>query len=199
MKKVTPIVLFLSFSATINLLNAQLQVSVRLGANVSNTEFRNPGQVTNNVTGVTIGIPVEIDVSDYFSAQSEVCFVQKGYNSNINGRDVTANWLQTNVFGKLRLGSDKFLHTFLYFGPSLDVRLTTKGQFDKGFDFSLNYGGQIVYKRFYLDVRYQRGLTDLDTDETPNFRFEKYSRNLAVTLGFRFYREKKNNDVIEHK
>ena len=199
MKKIIQITLFLSIFASINALNAQLQVSVRLGVNVSNTEFRNPPQLTNNLTGFTIGVPVEIDISDYFSAQSEVCFVQKGYKSTINGRNVTANWGQTNVFGKLRLGSDKFLHTFLYFGPSLDVRLTTKGQFDRSYDLGLNFGGQIVFKRAYLDVRYQRGLTDLDTDESLNFQVEKYARSLAVTLGFRFYKDKRNNDGNDAK
>ena len=194
MKKIIQISLFLSFFVSNNLLKAQLQVSLRLGANVSNTEFRNPGQLTNTITQFTIGVPVEIDLNNYFSAQSEVCFVQKGYNSNVNGRNVVANWLQTNVFGKVRLGSDKFLHTFLYAGPSLDARLTTKGQFDRAYDFGLNFGGQIVFKRYYFDVRYQRGLTDLDTDETPNFQSEKYSRSVAVTLGFRFFREKKNNE-----
>lgn len=193
MKKTIQISLFFFFFVGINLLNAQLQVSVRLGANISNTEFRNPSQVTNAVTQFTIGVPVEMDINNYFSAQSEVCFVQKGYNSNVNGRNVVANWLQTNVFGKIRFGSDKFLHTFLYFGSSLDVRLTTKGQFDRAYDFSLNFGGQIVYKRVYFDVRYQRGLTDLDTDESVNFQFEKYSRSFAVTFGYRFYRDKKNN------
>jgi hypothetical protein len=132
----------------------------------------------------------------------------------LNVRDGTflVNWLEIPILAKVKLGAGKEVKLSFFFGPSVGYGLsgesksTTTNQ-DSGIttsissripldfnkdghsrvDVGLNLGTELDFGAFYLDARYQLGVTNL-TSQTTFFGSKQTakSRGFAVTVGYRF-------------
>jgi Outer membrane protein beta-barrel domain len=188
MKKVIKTLIFLCFFLIVTMLKAQVTVGFRVGANVATVKtyyYSEPSTVL-----FTAGVPLEVRINKLFALQTGLNFTQKGFKT-AQYRDV-ASWLETDLLGKLRLGGDKLIHGFVFFGPSLGFNLTERSKYTSSYDISLNLGGQIVMDAVFIDLRYQYGMTDLDTFLWQNNRaVGRHNRGLAITFGFNLKAAKK--------
>jgi hypothetical protein len=189
MQKNDSTILILFFLLATHLLNAQVTVGIRAGVNVASTQFASIKNSPQSINLFTMGVPVEVHINKRFSAQTELNFTQKGYKWAASDISFVTNWIETSIFGKLKLGGEKPIHGFLFFGPSLGFVVGGRGEFISPYDFGLNVGGQLILQDVFFDLRYQLGLTDLDTYYNPRWQIGKYSRGIAVSFGYYIFRK----------
>ena len=161
-----------------------------------------------------IGVLLEIPLTNYFALQTEVNFIQKGFLASpslYTTSKVTVNWLETPFLAKIKFKLKEGTTGSVFFGPSLGYGLgirirtqttvtingkTTKETKDKSqsfteahhnqLDFSWNFGGEISNQNFFLDARYQLGMSNMITHSPLGSYEEKaYNRNFIVTVGYR--------------
>jgi hypothetical protein len=144
------------------------------------------------------------------SQNSNVPF--KGYYQLVN------NWLEIPILAKLTFKPTSALRFGIFFGPSFNYSLdylnivTLDMQYlsnptlannpyiaspfmgadlNGDIDVCLNLGGELNFKRFFMDARYQSGVIDMRINgdietETNGLRSHSYTRNFALTAGYRF-------------
>ena len=144
--------LLLSASAT-----AQIGIGVNAGVLSSGSvidriENDNEEEIdTDNITGFTIGVPVEIAISNVFSLQPEVNYLRRGYDipadldNGIPNFQRTYNVLEVPVLGKLGYTTENFT-VAATFGPS----------------FQYVTGGQVSTDG--IDGIFESGENDIDFD-----------------------------------
>jgi hypothetical protein len=128
-----------------------------------------------------------------------------------NSKFVT-NWIEIPLLAKVAFGKQTGLRLGLFCGPSLGYALnghynfshtstlngvfsgySIKGAVDfeyfnhKRYDVGLNYGGDISYKRLFLDIRYQSSLKNLairtSGNEEQNININ--TQSFMLTMGYR--------------
>lgn len=122
------------------------------------------------------------------------------------------NWLELPVLAKARFGSDVGFGGGLFFGPSIGYGLSGKGTTTSTstingvssttsesdnlnfkddehsrVDLALNLGGEVNYGGIFLDVRYQIGLTNMNTTNSSSSgsNIAARTRGLGITAGYR--------------
>lgn len=161
-----------------------------------------------NTSGFAIGFPVEIPLSDLFSIQPELNFVQKGYSVeafNIGGFgsdfDYTYNYLEVPVLAKLNLGSGNFKFQVMA-GPyaalgvgeineSIDgeeggsYTYTDYGakKFDFGAQGGVGCSFDVGSMRLFTDARYMFGLGQVSDNSAEDYK----NAGLSIGIGV-FYR-----------
>jgi hypothetical protein len=129
--------------------------------------------------------------------------------------NLKVNWLEIPVLAKVKFRIPK-LDVGLFLGPSIGYALNVKsagatttnivkdgviaktsteeGGFLRNWqhnrlDVGLNVGGEINYKRAYLDIRYQLGFIDMlkNTNLANPNSSHSYTRGLALTVGYRIW------------
>ena len=126
---------------------AQVTMGIRAGVNVASYAFdfgssipANQQPNVNSITGLTVGIPVEIMISKRFAIQAELNYIQKGFGSkstssgssggttfsfSSEGKNVI-DWLELPILAKAKFGSANGVG-WLFFGPSFGYGLSGKG------------------------------------------------------------------------
>jgi hypothetical protein len=149
------------------------------------------------LTAFTAGIPLVFKISDKFSIQPEINYVSKGadFGQNLGfiSYDIKykINYIEIPVLAKLSLHDKKFDFNLLA-GPSIayglkakihselkslfgnnttDSTLDFKKNYLNRTDVCLNFGAGFSYplgvQTIFLDIRYQVGLSNLDTYDAP--------------------------------
>lgn len=189
----------ISFSAF-----SQINFGVRGGVNLASqtSEALGISQSSDNIIGLTVGALVNVGITDDFSIQPELNYIQKGAKydidlSTIGGDNLeleqTLNYLEIPVLAKYGFGGSK-IGGFIQAGPSIGFGLSGSASengepFDftwedtRRSDFSIQFGAGLNFGSLFLDARYGLGLTNLaDTDDD----ITATNRGINIGLGYMF-------------
>lgn len=187
--------LFVSVSS-----NAQVKsVGLRVGVNLASVSSSDDAFESDNITGLDIAIPVEIGVSDAFSIQPELHFVQKGWEATILGVETLSkvNYLEVPILARVNVGLDA-LKLYGVAGPSLgyamggsisvtalgntitedytfsdeEVRIDVGAVIGVGAEVEVGPGAAVLDARYNYDVN----------DDGSDFNFK--NRGIGLTLGY---------------
>jgi hypothetical protein len=122
------------------------------------------------------------------------------------------NWLEVPFLAKVNFGKRTGMGYGLFLGPSIGYALSGNHKISntnnfsgvdttnsgtetidfnrynhKRYDIGLNLGGDISYKRFFFDIRYQFSLSNLAirTDQYELTKLSSKTQNLMLTVGYR--------------
>ncbi|NIK74081.1 hypothetical protein FHS56_001594 [Thermonema lapsum] len=200
--------LLLTLAAGVLFFGAQAQISImpKAGVSLANTASKTDGESENfNMkTGFTFGVAAPISISEQFSVQPELLYVQKGRKQKSGGTTTsrTLNYLEIPVMARAHFGG-----FYLGAGPYLGIALSAKEKekrngtsvesnlnigidqieddvkpTDFGLCFGLGYGLEIGPGKLVLDARYGLGLSNtLPSGDSDNF---DKNRNIALTVGY---------------
>ena len=174
--------LSLTFAITAFVANAQFTIIPKIGlavASTTNKPKENDARMTN---GVQLGVACDMRITDIFSVQPELLFIQKGqkFKKALIGAETTTltiNYLEIPVLAKLKFGNDnaKF---YVNVGPSLGIAMSASykqtgesaedipiGSSDDDFfkrtDIGAQFGAGLMLGNFMIDLRYGLGLTNI--------------------------------------
>ncbi len=195
---------------------AQLSVGVRAGVNFANQTFEAEGLSISpdGLTGLYVSIPVEIGISDKFSVQPELTYLQKGSSTKFDvlgfstESTVTYNYLELPILAKYKFVKTDDLGVYAAAGPSFGYALggeskvslqgveeTTDIDFGKEefedfnrLDVALNFGAGVEYQagpgKLVLDLRYMLGLSNLNGAEDDDATTK--NNGFAASIGYMF-------------
>ena len=192
-------ILGLSYSA-----DAQgIKLGGRAGINLGNVDFSGDGLTieTDSKVGLAIAFLADIGITENFSVQPELHFLQKGYKVEFGGEEgkATLNYIEIPVNAKYSFGEPESVGGFVMAGPSIGFGTNYKaeidgeeeesGSFDEGglkaTEFSLNLGGGVTIPAapgtVVIDVRYLLGLSDIDDEDDE---LEVKNRGLGFGVSF---------------
>ena len=211
MKKLTFILLFsLLVSSS---LFAQVSVGIKAGGALSGHAIEGDSQGEGDFKPTYLGgVFVSVPLTDNFSLQPEVLYINKGNQGGIPGFTQRYNlhyinlpiMLQYHVLDRLTVELGPELGYLLSTGdnsgfvisntPSFDDRLLASYQ---DLDVALNVGvGYMLSDRWSVNVRYNLGIRDISDDFTFDFGFQDepvlysnttYNRSVQLSVGFRLF------------
>ncbi|MCR9100567.1 MAG: PorT family protein [bacterium] len=207
------LMILLAFFTGLTSLHAQsLSVGIRGGINLANVSFEDePDIETDNRMGLDFGLLLNFGVSESFSIQPEIHYMQKGYriDQQILGQsieqDVLLNYLELPILAKLALGNES-IKVLINAGPSIGYALNGKlesdilgqrieadidfsedeeGEFNR-LEFSMLFGTGLSFDvgaaTIFADVRYLLGLTTWGDLDDDEFPAIR-NRGLGLGLG----------------
>ena len=178
---------------------ALAQAGLVVGVNFATIEYNDPDAPEfDRRTGFAAGIFQNIRLGDYVSVQPEALYSQKGAKLQEGGGETTIEVDYLDVPVLVRVSGGRGGGLVVFGGPSFGFKLRAraKGEFDgeseevdigdevEDFDLGVVAGAGIGSARYFLDVRYQWGLSDADKDQTDDT--EVKNRVISIFLGFRF-------------
>ena len=187
--------------------NAQLKFIPKVGISIANVALKS-GSITitpDSKIGLQFGGALEIGVSDMFSIQPELLFIQKGYKLEDKGVTETRslNYLEIPILAKVQFGTDQ-IKFHVNAGPSLGIIISGADKEEGGgkptisrdltigstenddiqrTDFGLQFGGGITFSNFVLDLRYGLGLSNI-ANSPSGFDFTAKNRAIGITVGY---------------
>jgi hypothetical protein len=132
--------LLFSFAVSQSVFSQKSGIGLRINGHFANfslpksveTDFSQFGGL-KNLTAIGFAIPVEIGISDMFSVQAELMYLQKGFkiSTNILGlatidADQKVNYLEIPLLAKLNLLADAPLNISILVGPSFGYAMSGK-------------------------------------------------------------------------
>lgn len=208
MKKLILLSIVLCVVSTIS---AQIRFGIRAGANLSNlyTSDSNTGLNSDQYKGkfgYHLGGMMEYSLSDMFSIQPELMYLNHGANLKkensflMKDGHITLNTLQLplNLKAQFNMGKSSS-KVFVYGGPyigyniygkvagkiegkDVDNKLYTKGSNMKRFDYGVGIGIGIEVNKFIISLGNQYGINDLSGPENGKMRVG----NLSLSTGYFF-------------
>ena len=209
--------LFIALTFTISYLPAQnTSFGGRIGINSATVDIEDPSGLSvqpNSRVGLDIAAVVNVGVTEAFSIQPELHFIQKGFKLKLDffgdeeETNTNLNYLEIPVLAKYAFGSES-IQGFILGGPALGFGLSGKTKFKssgqedkedvnfgsnedelKTVDFGLAIGGGLGIPAstglFFIDVRYLLGLANLSNEEGTGASTLK-NRGVNVALGILF-------------
>jgi hypothetical protein len=191
--------------------SAQFQFGVKAGGALSTQNEL--GELWNNAgvrQGISLGALADYRISDGFSIQTEVNYVEKGmkydlyivnqsYNISRKYDYLNIPLLAKGTFGN-RLCLNEPISMFAYAGPYYGILLSSKDSFSKGepstateltsmgksSDFGAVMGFGASYKlpkkgEIFIDLRYEMGLISIDKQDNS-----LRNKSMEAGIGFRF-------------
>ena len=188
-------------------LNAQMQIGLKGGINISNVVGDDAnffGMDLDSRTGFSGGVFFMYQFSELFAIQPEAYYTLKGATLSVNGADLTFSFDYFEIPFLLKLiipveGSN--IRPSIFAGPSVGFNTTAKikgeanGESDehdlkddtKSTDFSLAFGGGIGFiigkNELGFDVRYILGLQSID-DTSDNADVKNTVIAFNIYFGF---------------
>lgn len=187
--------------------SAQISIGVRAGVNIANQTIEQSGLSVepDALLGLHLGALVNIGITDDFSVQPELTFIQKGnkfdfdlgtLGGGVVETKTTYNYLEIPILAKYGFGGEK-IGGFILAGPSIAFGLSGSSSTDGDSidldweedgvtrsDFGIQFGAGINFSQLFVDVRYGLGLTDLnDTDDDT---FSVKNNGLNIGIGYLF-------------
>ena len=194
-------------------INAQVTFGVRAGLNLANVTISEEGS-TIDITpdsrpGITVAGIVNIGITEAFSVQPEVHYIQKGYKLDIDFGfgsskvNFGLNYLDIPIHAKYQFGGGENIGGYVLAGPVLGYALGGKVEscldgdcetetlkFDddaEGFnrtEFGLSLGGGVNIGKIFVDLRYVLGLSDLSED--PDQDGSTKNKGFQIGVGYMF-------------
>jgi hypothetical protein len=142
----------------------EIVAGIKGGLNVSN--ITEDGFTSRN--GLVLGGYARRGVNEQFALQAEALLSQQG--ASINDITLKFTYLQVPVLGVMTFSGNS-AKPFIYGGPSIGLKLSSKGEEDgdsfdlsaSGTDLSLVLGAGLDFTKFSVDARYMMGLKDVDS------------------------------------
>jgi hypothetical protein len=180
---------------------AWAQAGVLVGANFAKLDVPDDGEDLpgrERRLGLVAGVFATLRMGDLVSIQPEALYSQKGEKFTEDGVDVTLelDYLDIPVLARFTGSSRSGLVVFG--GPSFGFKLRARSTFDvegeeiededlgddvESFDLGFIAGAGIESPKFFIDGRYQWGLSNINATEDEE---EVKHRVLSVVVGFRF-------------
>lgn len=179
---------------------AYSQVGIRVGVNLANQKFESQGITVepSSILGLNAAVVYNIEVSELFSVQPELHFIQKGSQIEIpplGDFKTTGNYLELAVaakFNVVKFGeSDK---VYVAVTPSAGYLLSAKTKVgdesedyeftddDNRIDFGIGLGAGVQFAGVFLDVRYNIGLANLTKVDDSSVK----NNGILIGLGYMF-------------
>ena len=200
--------IFLSFVFAITAFaaNAQFTVIPKIGFSTANIVTNPAVNDARSTTGIQLGLACDMRVTDIFSIQPELLFIQKGQKFKKSGAigapslTYTLNYLEIPLLAKLKFGNDN-VKFYVAAGPSLGILVSadyksvfgnsiTKGSLDvgsaedddyKSTDIGAQLGVGLMLGNFVFDVRYGLGLSNISPGAND---YSEKNRALGITIGY---------------
>lgn len=197
---------------------AQITITPRVGATFSTIGFSDLIEQelefgdTKSAVGILGGVELGFGISDLFSIQTGLNYIQKGakFGSDGTTATLTTNYIELPILARVNFGSDK-VKAYINAGPSFGLGLNGKSKvealglsfeddisfgdgeddtFENSIDLGLQFGAGIGYAlgpgQIVLDLRYGLGLSNLF--ETPDgldrSDFKSTNNVFAISLGY---------------
>lgn len=179
-------------------------VGFKGGVNFSNIHGEDVDDDFESKAGFNFGIVAQQRVSQNVRFQEEFLITQKGTKLDYNGYEIVEkyNYLEIPVLIKVKMGNPNSPLS-LYGGPSFSFLTSAKntttyngysvsGSVDdymNDFDLGINIGADLTMDRFFFDVRYTHGLSNIykGSDEEIDYSSLKVKNKvIAVGVGFIF-------------
>lgn len=210
MKNLIVIILLFSFASEIH-----AQLGVKIGTNIAKLNFAEDEDYIEikSLIGLNIGALYEMQLSEKFSLQGELQFIQKGsraedidfdekYSIRFNYIDlaVMSKYYLTNIGESTRL----YLSATPYLGYAINGKyeeeydnrtfsesIDFKEDGISRFDFGIGLGIGLNRNNWFLDVRYNIGLQNLDNyeddfDDYYDYDYSFYHRGILIGIGYQF-------------
>jgi hypothetical protein len=191
-------------------LSAQLSVGGRIGLNLATVNIEQDGLSIkpDSKAGLQIAGLLDIGVSENFSIQPELTFIQKGYKFEFDFLGTKSedkfiiNYLEVPVHAKYGFGGEK-IKAFVMGGPSLGFALGGKlescvdgtcesediefsdddgfNRFELGLSLGAGIGLNVGPGEVFLDVRYLLGLSRIMEDDSDG---TTKNQGVAIGLGY---------------
>ena len=202
--------IFLSFvfAITAFVANAQFTVIPKIGFSTANIVSSPTPNSAVTTTGIQLGLACDMRVTDIFSIQPELLFIQKGKKNKTSSvigsasSTHTLNYLEIPLLAKLKFGNDN-VKFYVAAGPSLGILVSadyksvfgnsiTREKFDVGWskdddykptDIGAQFGAGLMLGNFVFDVRYGLGLSNIFPDDNASDYNEK-NRAFGITIGY---------------
>jgi len=163
---------------------------------------KQPSTETSSKVGALFGGFVTVPLASRLALQPELQFVGKGtkLNEAANGGTVTASirYLEFPVLLRYTIPAGEQT-AYVLIGPTFAVKAGTSAHLDgpggtadfnidpaiRTFDAGLAFAGGLEYRRYFFELRYTLGLTDVATDTYPHTDSVK-NRSIAIAAGIRF-------------
>lgn len=157
MKKILAIVLSIGVVA---ITQAQIEVGLKAGVNLANQTSDIDGYDTDGATGLYLGVPVRINVTENLVIQPEIAFMQKGASQNFE-LDVFGfktetdaksilNYIEIPIMAQYILG-DGDIRPYVQAGPSIGIGMGTKTTGESTTTYEDPFTGQTVTETTDLD------------------------------------------------
>ena len=200
--------IFLSFVFAITAFaaNAQLTVIPKIGFSTANIVSSPTPNSAVTTTGIQLGLACDMRVTDIFSIQPELLFIQKGKKNKTSSvigsasSTHTLNYLEIPLLAKLKFGNDN-VKFYVAAGPSLGVLVSAdyksvsgnsinRGSLDIGWsendyykptDIDAQFGAGLMLGNFVFDVRYGLGLSNISPGAND---YSEKNRALGITIGY---------------
>jgi len=182
--------------------SAQLSVGLRGGVNIATQTFEADGFdiSPDNIMGLTLAGILELGLTENFAIQPEIAFVQKGYQidieifgtkSSIKNR---VNHIDFPILAKYKFGGEAigaYVAAGPTFGYAMSGSITEDGDKEKyedwedynRFEVGGSLGGGLRFGKFFVDVRYLLGFTNLFTGEDDEISKAR-NRGISLSVGF---------------
>lgn len=165
-------------------------VGIKLGPTF--TEFSSDALDYNNRTGIHGGLFFDGNRDGVLGLQSELNWIRKRGEVNVNGEQIKIDYIQVPVLLRLNLGSSSPSGPALYgiAGPAIDIKIADEVEgivLDDGFegaDVTLVFGGGIEIARIILEARYDKGFRRIN--RTLNDIYEIKKETFTILAGIRF-------------
>ena len=181
--KITNLIAFCILMVTVGQAQDGPKFGVRVGANISNQEFKSSSITVEPQSkfGLDFAVVADLPLGEVVSFGPELHWLQKGYDiEDFNGLGEltgTLNYLELPLLIKFNFGEEaKF---FVMGGPSigylLDYKIESNGvELEPNYDFvnrlelGAHLGAGVGIGPIVIDVRYMLGLSDIAKDD-PSF------------------------------
>jgi opacity protein-like surface antigen len=184
---------------------SSINIGAQGGVNFGNADIT-PDLSTTTRTGFMVGAVVEFEITEMFSIQPEVLYVQKGakFEMNVSSMDVKAtfkfDYIEIPVLFKATFGSSGF-RPFVFAGPNVGFNMVSElegeimgqtatqdmSEDTESIDFALDFGGGGEFAlnestTLFGSVRYSLGLTDIIKAEDATAK----SNGIQVMVGIKW-------------
>lgn len=168
------------------------QAGIRVGVNLANQKYGTDGISIepSSIIGLNAAVVYNIEVSELFSVQPELHFIQKGSQLDLGvfgDSKTTLNYLELAVaakFNVFKFGESNKVYAAVT--PSAGYLISGKSKFgdetsnieftddNNRMDFGIGIGAGVQFGGFFVDIRYNIGLaniTNVDDESLKNNGF----------------------------
>lgn len=190
-------------------INAQAKFGVRAGLNLANVNISSEGLSISpdGKVGLTIAGIANIGITETFSIQPEVHFIQKGYKLEVDflgsssEQKLKLNYLEVPIHAKYKF-SDGNIAGYVLAGPSIGYALSGKNENcldgdcdtedlefndDDGFnrtEVGLSIGGGVHIGQIFVDLRYVLGVSNFASDDVSETEIK--NKGFQIGVGYMF-------------
>ena len=191
MKKTSLVLLALTSLTSTHVFALGLGLGLQGGVNFANVSA--PTNIsTSSVTGLMIGMNVEMRLTDDIAIQPELMYVQRGIKyTDISGAAVTAHYDALEIPVLLKIKFLEGVRPYVFAGPVAIVNIsrgisvgsgsTTVSFNPRSTDFAFDFGAGVEFGFVFVNLRYSLGISDLNENSAS-----WHSRGIQLLAGVEF-------------